>query len=137
MKDFGDPSWKRAMQYSLPLTGEKLPPGWVQVMGGPGMTDGMWDNHKRLLRVGASIALYGDDRVWLHLSISHRRRMPTYDELTYLKRHWAGEDRKCIMVFAPKDEHVNIHPRCLHLYCCLEGDPLPDFSTVILGKRSI
>jgi hypothetical protein len=22
----------------------------------------------------------------------------------------------------------NIHPNCLHLFCCLDGDPLPDFT---------
>lgn len=132
-----EPAWKRVANYSLPLTGKKIPTGWVQTIGGPGMPDGAWDNNKRGLRVLASIAQYGDNRLWLHLSISHRRRMPTYEELTYMKRHWAGEERKCIMVLPPKSEHVNIHPRCLHLYCCLEEDPLPDFSSIICGERSI
>lgn len=132
-----EPAWKRAAKYSLPLTGKKLPPGWVKRMGGHGMLDGAWDNPKRMLRVLASIAPYGDDRVWLHLSISHRKRMPTYEELVYMKRHWAGENRKCIMVLPPKDEHVNIHPRCLHLYCCLDEDPLPDFTAMIGRMRSI
>ena len=116
----------------IPVTGKPLPPGWRVVE--ERMDGTMWDNRKRMLCVTGSIGHYGDDKDWLHLSMSHPRRMPTYDDLVYLKKHWAGEDRKCIMVFPPKNEHVNIHPFCLHLYCCLGGDPLPDFT---LGLKTI
>jgi hypothetical protein len=113
-------------KFSIPLTGKEPPPGWMKTSyPGGGF---VWDNNKRMLRVIASIMEYDDDKEWLHLSMSHRRRMPTYDDLAYLKKHWAGDDRKCIMVFPPKSEHVNIHPYCLHLFCCLDGDPLPDFT---------
>jgi len=60
--------------------------------------------------------------------MSHQKRITNYEELTYLKRHWAGDDRKCIMVLPAKKEHVNIHPNVLHLFCCLDEDPLPDFT---------
>jgi hypothetical protein len=39
-----------------------------------------------------------------------------------------GDGRKAIQVFAPVAEHVNIHEFCLHLWHCLDGDPLPDFT---------
>ena len=32
------------------------------------------------------------------------------------------------MVFPERKFHVNIHPFCLHLWCCLDGDGLPEFS---------
>lgn len=121
--------------FQIPLTGRKLPPGWQERVSG---VDGSaWYNSKRKLAVIGSISVEADGKPWLHLSLSHPKRMPTYDDLVYLKKHWAGEDRKCIMVMPPKSEHVNIHPFCLHLWCCLGEDPLPDFSGEICGVRTI
>ena len=111
-------------QYGIALT--KKPPGWVLAER---RDDGaMWVNKKRGLSVIVSISYQGDGHAWAHASIAHVKRLPTYDELKYLHRHWLGEQRKAIQVFAPSAEHVNIHPRCLHLWCCLDGDPLPDFT---------
>jgi hypothetical protein len=31
----------------------------------------------------------------------------------------------------------NLHPRCLHLFACMDGDPIPEFSGVIGGVRTI
>lgn len=106
----------------------KIPPGWRILEEGE---DGyLWLNRKRRLSVIASIFEEQDGREWLHLSIAHqiKGRLPTYEELTYLKRHWAGPDKKCIMVLPPESEHVNFHPNCLHLFCCLTEDILPDFT---------
>lgn len=113
-------------KFTIPLTGKDPPPGWVFKETDLGHLT--WINRKRMLYVIGSIFDYGDGKFWLHLSISHRKRIPSYGELVYLKKHWAGDDRKCIMVFPPKPEHVNIHPHCLHLFCCLDDDPLPDFT---------
>lgn len=113
------------MEYQIPLTG-KIPPGW-RVTGY--RVDGIrWQNDKKKMIVIASIAVEQDGKHWVHLSMSHYKRVPTYEELTYLKRHWVGEDRKCVMVFPEKAKHVNINPNVLHLFCCLDGDPLPDFT---------
>lgn len=66
---------------------------------------------------------------WLHVSIAHPERLPSYMDLVELHRVFVGEDRKAIQVFAPKSEHVSIHSRALHLWACLEpaGDGLPNF----------
>ena len=115
-----------AKEIIVPLTGKKPPPGWR--LNTPGVDGGMWDNRKKQLRVIASVNTELDGKRWLHMSMSHPKRVPTYEELVYLKRHWAGEQLKCILVFPPSDEHVNIHPFCLHLFCCLDDDGLPDFT---------
>lgn len=110
----------------IPLTGKPPPPGWVmETYGGDG---GRWMNRKKQMVVIASISTEQDGKLWLHASISHRKRIPSYDELIYLKRHWIGEDRKAIMVLPEKAKHINIHPYVLHLFCCINGDPLPDFT---------
>jgi len=76
----------------------------------------------------ASIGKEQDGKVWLHVSYSRPHRMPSYEDLLQIKKHWIGEMSKAIMVFPPKEFHVSIHEYCLHLWCCLDEDPLPEFS---------
>lgn len=110
----------------------KKPTGWIQKqVKGDGMS---WINHKRKLYVIVSYALELDQQMWLHLSISHQNRIPTYEEMTYLKKHWAGDEAKAIEVHAPRMEHVNIQKHTRHLWECLTSDPLPDFTR---GTKSI
>ena len=68
-----------------------------------------------------------DGGLWMHASVARERLVPGYADLVRVKDAFIGADRKAVMVFAPKDEHVNIHPNALHLYALAEGDPLPDF----------
>lgn len=67
-----------------------------------------------------------DGADWVHASISHPDRMPTYEELTAL--HDAAFIGYAHQVFAPPSDHVNIHPFALHLWGRLDGGRvLPDF----------
>ena len=68
-------------------------------------------------------------RWWLHVSVSHREHIPTYAEFVGVKAIFVGRDRQALQIFPAQAEHVNIHPRCLHLWACLEpdGDELPRF----------
>lgn len=103
----------------------KRPPGWTVVEV---ECDGaQWVNIKRGISVIASISTY-DGKVWLHVSLNRDRAMLRYEDMAYVKRHWVGPHRKAIQVFAPESEHVNIRQHCLHLWACLDGDPLPDFT---------
>lgn len=82
---------------------------------------------------GLSIIITGEihqDKKWLHVSFARKSRMPEYDDIRMIKRDFIGEDKKAIMIFPEKDKHVNIHPYCLHLFCCLDGDELPEFSRI-------
>jgi len=110
----------------LELCYGKKPPGW-RVLDTK-LDGARWINPKRRMIVIASTAIEQDGRSWLHLSISHEKRMARYEDLCYLKRHWAGIDSKAIEVYPPADEHVNINPRVRHLWVCLDADPLPDFT---------
>ena len=75
----------------------------------------------------ASAAEYDDGREWLHVSVSRKSRVPSYDDLTRIKRDFIGEDKKAVLVFPEKENHVNIHDYCLHLFYSAEN-PLPEFS---------
>jgi len=69
-----------------------------------------------------------DGKLWLHTSYSRKNRIPTYQDTQFIKKHFIGDDKKAISVYPKKSEHVNIMPYCLHLWTCLDADPLPDFT---------
>lgn len=83
---------------------------------------------KRKLSVIVSKAVERDGKEWIHLSIAHPKRMPDYEELCEVKDEFLGKDVEAYQKFVAKKDHVNIHPFCLHLWCCVEGPQLPDFT---------
>jgi hypothetical protein len=79
------------------------------------------------LEILESISLEKDDRLWWHISFTRQDRLiPTYSQTNQVRKAVFG-DRWCIQVFPGKDEHVNDHTGCLHLWHCLDGEVLPDF----------
>ena len=106
------------------------PKGWRELMA-PN-PEGMSYARPDGLLVMKSILEHPDpDRTWMHVSVSRRTRMPTYRDMTEVKRLFVGEEREAYEVHPPKSKHVNIHPFCRHLWCALEGPALPDFTTVL------
>lgn len=52
----------------------------------------------------------------LHVSIAHSNRYPTWDEILAV-RAWAfPDDTEVVMVLARKEEYVNLHNNCFHLW---------------------
>lgn len=68
-----------------------------------------------------------DGKRWLHLSVSARERIPNWKELKEVKELFIGKEKLAIQVLPPDSEFVNIHPNVLHLWHCLDEDPVPDF----------
>lgn len=67
------------------------------------------------------------DEEWLHASIAHPDRDPSYAELVVLHRAVFG-DAWAYQVFAPRSAHVNIHAHALHLWGRADGSAaLPNF----------
>lgn len=79
------------------------------------------------LQIIATAGEYDDGHEWLHVSVSRKSRIPTYDEMTRIKRDFIGDDKKAVLVLPEKKNHVNIHENCLHLFYSAEN-PLPEFS---------
>jgi hypothetical protein len=110
-------------QITRDFTPQRLPVGWTTVNG----CQNVLRHIHRKLAVMVTGEVEQDGKRWMHLSISHRDRLPTWDELKEIK-HWIlGPDTVAIQVVAPVDQHVNLHPNCLHLWHCLDGSPIPDF----------
>jgi hypothetical protein len=68
-----------------------------------------------------------DGKWWLHVSVSHPHKLPTWAELKEVKELFIGRDKKAIQILPNEKEYVNMHPYCLHLFHSDE-DGLPDFT---------
>lgn len=64
---------------------------------------------------GATIIITQDAGLW-HLSMSYQNRLPTYDELKKARYQYLPECKNVAQIFPPKNEFVNIHEYCLHLW---------------------
>jgi len=51
----------------------------------------------------------------LHISVSHRERHPTWEELLALKEYFFG-DEDTMMVMPKKECYVNVHTHCFHIW---------------------
>lgn len=103
-----------------------LPGYWVEDIRG---ADGVrYVNPKQRLSLIWSVAQEGDGKWWQHISVAHPARLPTWDELVTIKEWLIGRDVDAYQVIPKRSNYVNIHPNCLHLFRCLEGDVLPDFT---------
>lgn len=118
-----------------PFCSPRLPPDWERTDVG---TDGArWLHAHRRFSVILSGATEADGKRWLHLSCAHATHLPSWDDLTWVKRTWLGDDRHALIVLPRADVYVNLHPFCLHLWHCLDGYPLPEFSGIVAGLRTI
>ena len=81
------------------------------------------------LQVIASQATELDGRVWFHVSMSRRHRMPTYRDMKAVKELFLGKDTMAYQVLPPESKHINLHEYCLHLWALEDGSAvLPDFT---------
>lgn len=120
--DYLLPGWKEFRPPFAPTNLENAQRGWRR-------NDG--------LVVVVDCAKKEDGKFWRHVSFSRKDRMPSYYDITDVKKYFVGEKRKAIFVLPAETEHVNIHSYCLHLWACEEDDGLPEFSGMIAGMRSI
>lgn len=113
---------------------DDLPAGWRLVR--PSI-DGYHVVSADRLSVIVSGSVEADGQRWLHVSYARPNRMPDYNDTTRVRRLFLGEERYCCAVWPPRDRYVNHHRYCLHLWACLDGWPLPEFSGTLGGVRTI
>lgn len=103
-----------------------LPAGWSVIQYS--QDGGAYQNKSLGLWVVSTVLKYDDGKTWQHVSVSRMRRIPSYEDVALAKRIFIGAEKKAIQVFPPQAQHVNIHPYVLHLWHCVDGDTLPDFT---------
>lgn len=75
------------------------------------------------LRIIASAGDDGDKASdgWEHVSVSIRRRIPNWLEMSFVKDLFWAEDELVVQFHPPRAEYVNNHPHCLHLWRPRDG----------------
>jgi len=53
---------------------------------------------------------------WEHVSVSLKNRCPNWEEMSFIKDLFWSEDECVVQFHVPKQDHVNNHPYCLHLW---------------------
>ena len=98
----------------------------------------LWQHHILKLTVIASVMYESDGKLWLHVSLVNHKRMPSYEEIKLVKEKFIGKDKYAVMIFPPEDKFVNLNQHCLHLWHCIDGHPLPEFSAITsFGLRTL
>lgn len=72
---------------------------------------------------GACRVFVGKEPAGWHLSISCESRYPTWEEIKAARYDLVPNEVTMAMILPPKQEYVNIHPNCFHLYE-IEGERL-------------
>ncbi|MGE4340539.1 MAG: hypothetical protein AB7E55_32005 [Pigmentiphaga sp.] len=54
--------------------------------------------------------------MWEHVSVSTAIRCPTWDEMAWVKDAFWFPDEVVMQLHVAKDNHVNVHQFCLHLW---------------------
>jgi hypothetical protein len=97
--------------------------GYVEWPHGSGNKAGTVWTHRLIphLNVLRSLSTTGDGTKWVHVSVAHPKRLPTWEELSKAKNDFIGEDREAYQVLASNEDHINAHAYCLHLWAPLDG----------------
>lgn len=56
-----------------------------------------------------------EDGRW-HVSVSHPKRYPTWDEMASARERFTPDEVTMAMLLPPRGEYVNLHSTCLHLW---------------------
>jgi hypothetical protein len=70
--------------------------------------------------------MISDQGGWKHLSISNAQRkiMPSWNVMCRVKDAFFGDDEHCVQYHPAKEDYINDHPWCLHLWMSLD-EPMP------------
>lgn len=109
----------------LPLV---LPAGWEVIEERADGRKYLKQTPVGLLCVIAGVERHRDKKHWLHVSLSYQNSLPSWDTVKLVKDTFIGPKKTALQVLPPDSDYVNIHPYCLHLWHCLDGDVTPDFT---------
>ena len=62
------------------------------------------------------VVMASDGMGWDHVSVSVPDRCPTWEEMSFIKRLFFENDECAVQYHPPVDDHISLHPFCLHLW---------------------
>lgn len=77
----------------------------------------------------------GEEYAWDHVSVSLDKRIPTYGEMCWIKDLFFHDTETVVQYHVPKEDHVNFHPYCLHLWRPTVKD-LPRPPSILVGPKA-
>jgi hypothetical protein len=78
---------------------------------------------RRRAREGTLTVMAGTEPDGFHLSISHPRRYPTWDEISEARDRFTPPEKTMVMLMPPREQWVNVHQNCFHLWEQLPCEP--------------
>jgi hypothetical protein len=70
---------------------------------------------------------------WDHVSVSRRNRCPNWAEMEAVKRRFFRDDETAMQLHVPPDQHISVHPFCLHLWRPNDGRDIPRPPGIMVG----
>lgn len=70
----------------------------------------------KVYNYGSCRVIVGQEPAGWHLSISHHRRLPTWEEVREARYHFVPDEITMAMILPPKSQYVNMHRWCFHLW---------------------
>ncbi len=71
----------------------------------------------KTLKLKAQLKVICSDKMgWEHVSVSHHKRTPTWDEMCFIKNLFWHEEDIAVQFHPAKKDYINNHPYCLHLF---------------------
>lgn len=71
---------------------------------------------------------------WDHVSVSHRTRCPTWEEMEEVKRMFFEDHETAMQLHVPPSDHISCHPFCLHLWRPHDVE-IPRPPSIMVGLR--
>lgn len=110
-----------------------------RVTSGPLASDSTFgDNGAFRMKFGQEslFVVISDGIGWDHVSVSHRGRTPTWQEMCFVKDAFFGFDDWVVQYHPAIADYVNCHPYCLHLWRPQNAD-LPKPPSWLVGPKSV
>lgn len=76
------------------------------------------------------------DPKWFHVSVSLPNRCPTWEEMCLVKELFYGDDALVVQYHPKKEDSVNNHSYCLHLWQNMEQE-IPTPSSILVGDKKL
>lgn len=72
---------------------------------------------------------------WEHLSVSMPSKTPSWDQMCKMKDIFWNDDETCVQFHPKKEDYVNNHPHCLHIWKPV-NEKLPIPPSILVGFRN-
>jgi len=83
----------------------------------PGYPPSGVENGAALIKPKGLKVIWANGMGWEHVSVSRRKRTPSYEDMDWIKRKfWWNPEHVVMQLHVGASDHINCHPNCLHLW---------------------